>query len=455
MHLSQTHWIHDALIYHIYPLGLCNAPKRNDFSSAPSPRLDKIYEWIDHIVSLNMNTVYLGPLFESSAHGYDTADYFLVDRRLGDNQTLKNLIHTMKSKGLRVILDGVFNHVGRDFWAFRDVQMNGNQSAYTDWFHQLNFDQKSPYGDPFSYEGWDGHYDLVKLNLDNLSVRQHLFDAITMWVQEFDIDGLRLDAADVLHPNFMRELAHHTQQLKSDFWLMGEVVHGDYRQWANQDMLHSTTNYECYKGLYSSHVDKNYFEIAYSLNRQFGQDGIYKDLRLYSFVDNHDVNRIASQLTQIEHLYPAHILLFTMPGVPSIYYGSEWGIAGARTPYHDHDLRPALDLSIAHTLPHHNLEKIISQLAYSRTQLQALQQGDYRQLHVNHEQFAFMRSTSEQCVIVAVNSASQHQTIHLTGIPHHTHWVDMLNQTEFVCQDGTLNIPLHPNWGAILTLKQA
>lgn len=455
MHLSQTHWIHDALIYHIYPLGLCNAPKRNDFSSAPSPRLDKIYAWIDHIVSLNMNTVYLGPLFESSAHGYDTANYFLVDRRLGDNQTLKNLIHTMKSKGLRVILDGVFNHVGRDFWAFRDVQINRNQSAYTGWFHQLNFDQKSPYGDSFSYEGWDGHYDLVKLNLDNPSVRQHLFDAITMWVQEFDIDGLRLDAADVLNPNFMRELARHTRQLKSNFWLMGEVVHGDYRHWANQDMLHSTTNYECYKGLYSSHVDKNYFEIAYSLNRQFGQDGIYKDLRLYSFVDNHDVNRIASQLTQAEHLYPAHILLFTMPGVPSVYYGSEWGITGMRTPYNDYDLRPALDLSIAHTLPHHNLEKTISKLAYSRSQLQALQHGDYRQLHVNHEQFAFMRSTSEQSVIVAVNSASEHQTIHLTDIPHHTRWVDMLNQTEFVCLDGTLAIPLHPNWGAILNLKHA
>ncbi len=445
-----VNWIPNALFYHIYPLGLCDAPKHNDFNTAPTPRLDQLYTWIDHILSLNLNAVYLGPVFESSAHGYDTADYFCVDRRLGDNQTLKNLIHAMKNRGLRVILDGVFNHVGRDFWAFRDVLQHGRNSAYIGWFYNINFDKKSSYGDPFSYDGWAGHYDLVKLNLQNPAVKAHLLEAVSMWIREFDIDGLRLDAADVLDHNFMRDLLHHTRQIKPDFWLMGEVVHGDYRGWANNNMLHSTTNYECYKGLYSSHVDKNYFEIAYAFNRQFGENGIYKNLWLYSFVDNHDVNRIASQLTKPEHIYPVHILLFTMPGVPSLYYGSEWGIKGTRTAYSDHALRPALDLSLANTLPRRDLEKTISTLAKIHTQTPALCYGGYRQLHVNHEQFAFMRSTSEQNVIVAVNSAPENHTIRLNHLPPHSRWIDILNHSEWICHDGTLNISLHPHWGGIL-----
>ncbi|HRF98490.1 MAG TPA: alpha-amylase family glycosyl hydrolase, partial [Aggregatilineales bacterium] len=418
----------------------------------PTPRLDQLYVWIDHILSLNLNAVYLGPVFESSAHGYDTTDYFCVDRRLGDNQTLKNLIRAMKSRGLRVVLDGVFNHVGRDFWAFRDVQANGSGSAYVDWFYNLNFQNRSPYGDSFSYEGWAGHYDLVKLNLQNPQVRQHLFDAIAMWVTEFDIDGLRLDAADTLHHDFMRELAQYCRQLKPDFWLMGEVVHGDYRGWANVTMLDATTNYEGYKGLYSSHVDANYFEIAYSLNRQFGAEGIYKDLLLYSFADNHDVNRVASSLTKPAHLYPLYLLLFTISGVPSIYYGSEWGIKGERAKNSDDVLRPAINLTDIPTFPNPDLAKAIHQFASVRANHPALRYGNYQQLYVAHEQFAFSRSIDNQMVIVAVNASDKPQTITLTGLPQ-ARFIDQLNGQSFQSHAGKIDITLNPHWGSVLLAK--
>lgn len=446
-------WVYDAAFYHIYPLGLCDAPARNDFNSTPVARLERLHGWIDHIVSLNLNAVYLGPVFESTAHGYDTADYYQVDRRLGSNATLKTLIHTMKSRGLRVILDGVFNHVGRDFWAFRDVQEKGQASPYVDWFYGLDFNRSSSYGDPFFYEGWSGHYSLVKLNVQHPAVRQHLFQAVEMWVNAFDIDGLRLDAADHLNHDFLQALAAQCRGLKTDFWLMGEVVHGDYRQWANPSMLDATTNYECYKGLYSSHVDHNYFEIAHSLNRLFGAQGLYRDLMLYSFADNHDVNRVASTLTHASHLYPLHILLTTIPGVPSIYYGSEWGIAGQRTDHSDRMLRPALDLQTApRLLPHPDLAQTIQRLMALRRNLPALRSGTYQQLHVAAEQFAFARRTPAQSVIVAVNAADRPATVTLSGLPQGRVLHDQLNGQQIAIRQQT-PLPLFPHWGGVFVVE--
>ena len=201
----MSHWSFDAIFYHIYPLGLTGAPERNDFSLPPVARLEQLHAWIPHLQALGVNALYLGPLFESTAHGYDTADYYHVDRRLGTDQTLSELSAALHAGGTRLVLDAVFNHVGRDFWAFRDVQANGGHSPYRDWFHNLRFEGRSPYGDPFTYEGWAGHTSLVKLNLANPAVREHLFGAVASWMEAFGIDGLRLDAADVIDADFLRE----------------------------------------------------------------------------------------------------------------------------------------------------------------------------------------------------------------------------------------------------------
>jgi len=450
----MRHWSHEAVFYHIYPLGLCGAPARNDFSSAPTPRLERLHSWLDHLQVLGVNALYLGPLFESTAHGYDTADYYHVDRRLGDDDTLRRLSAALSQRGIRLILDGVFNHVGRDFWAFRDLLQRGEQSPYRDWFQGLDFGRPSPYGDPFHYEGWSGHYDLVKLNLAHPEVRAHLFQAVAAWIADFGLAGLRLDAADSIDLAFLRELAAFARGRRADFWLLGEVVHGDYRRWANAATLDSVTNYEGYKSLYSSHVDRNYFELAYALNRQFGPDGLYRRLPLYAFADNHDVNRVASSLREPAHLYPLYLLLLTMPGVPSIYYGSEWGLEGQRTRDSDRALRPHLELAAAgRNGPHPDLAPAIAHLAHIRRASPALCHGDYRQLHVAAEQLAFLRQAPDDGVVVAANAAGQTVALELRGLPAHwTRLDDLLNEGDsFPVRSGCTRLaPLPPRWGRIL-----
>lgn len=448
----MAHWTSDALFYHIYPMGLCGAPQRNDFASAPVPRLEHIYGWIDHMKRLGVNALYLGPVFESTAHGYDTADYYHVDRRLGTDDTLRELIATLHREGIRIILDGVFNHVGRDFWAFKDVLQKGRGSAFCRWFAGLDFDKRSPLGDPFGYEGWNGHYDLVKLNLQNPDTCNHLLGAVETWVREFDIDGLRLDAADAVDKDFWRSLAAYARSLRSDFWLMGEVVFGDYRQWLGPGMLDSVTNYEGYKALYSSHVDKNYFEIAYTLNRQFGEGGLYRNVPLYAFADNHDVDRVASSLQDPAHLFPLHILLMTMPGVPSIYYGSEWGLQAKRQDG-SWKLRPALDLGkVSQVCPQPELPSTITRLAQIRRDVPVLRYGSYQQIYVAPQQFAFLRQSAREMAIVAVNASDQPAALEIP-IPLQTNrLVDVLNPGDtFIADGGKARIEkIWPNWGRIL-----
>ena len=434
-------WINEAVIYAMYPLGMCGAPAANDFNAAPQARLQSLLDWTDHWRSLGVNTLALGPIFDSSRHGYDTADYFHLDRRLGTREEFARLSAELHARGFRILLDGVFNHVGRDFWAFRDLLNRPESSPYQSWFTGFQLGKRSPLGDPFWYEGWNGHYSLVKLNLSHPNVRAHLFQAVQYWMEAFGIDGLRLDAADALDLGFIHDLASFCHRLNPHFWMWGEIVHGDYRRWANPEMLDAVTNYECYKGLYSSLNDHNYFEIAYALNRQFGPQGVYRGLPLYNFVDNHDVNRVASDLKNPAHLFPLYALLFSMPGVPSLYYGSEWGIQGQRTPSSDRALRPQLDLAqTSQNAPQPALPDFLARLARVRHASSALQRGDYRELLVRSEQLALMRSSPEETVVVMLNAASSPAEIEVTlpglGTGHAS---DLLNPREtFGIQGGRL-----------------
>ena len=444
----------NSIFYHIYPLGACGSPRENDFHSDPQPRLRQLMGWLDHIQGLGANALYLGPVFESGSHGYDTADYYHVDRRLGTRADLADLAKALHERGMRLVLDGVFNHVGRSFWAFRDLLANGQNSSYKDWFADVRFDQRSPYGDPFSYAAWSGHFGLVKLNLSNFAVRQHLFDAVRMWKEEFQIDGIRLDAADALSFDFMRELRAFVDQLDPALWLMGEVIHGDYRQWANPSMLHATTNYELYKGLYSSFNEKNFFELAYSLNREFGAQGIYRDIpTLYNFADNHDVSRIATQLYDKRQLHLLYFLLYTIPGIPSVYYGSEFGFEGIKQS-DDWNLRPVFDLPHLQSQAHpYDLRGWIGHLAGLRHSQSALRLGDYTQMLVASQQICFARAYGEDLLLAAVNSADQPTELKLS-LKGKSGWrfVDLLNPEAKFHSDanGFLIIPMKANQSRLL-----
>ena len=392
-------WYQNAVVYQIYPLGLCGAPLQND--GVQAHRLRRLLDWVEPIKELGATCVLFNPLFESDAHGYDTRDFNKVDVRLGTGEDLKAVCEALHAAGLKVMLDGVFNHVGRGFWAFRDVQEKKWDSPYKDWFH-LSFDGNTNYNDGFWYEGWEGCNELVKLNLHNTAVREHLFDAIAGWVRDYDIDGLRLDVAYCLDQDFLAALRNFTNQLKPDFVLVGETLHGDYNRWMNDNACHSVTNYECYKGLYSSFNTGNMHEIAYSLNRQFGAEPwcLYTGKQLLSFVDNHDVTRIASILQDKQQLKPIYGLLFGMPGTPAVYYGSEWGLTGEKKDG-DPALRPAIE-----TPEHNDLTDWITALAGARAASPALCTGSYRNILVQPKQLIFERRQGQDRVLVAINADS-------------------------------------------------
>ncbi len=452
---NTPQWIPSAFIYHLYPLGLTSAPRENQFNQPPEDRIQQLYPWLDHLQWLGVNTLFLGPILQSSSHGYDLVDYFQIDRRLGNNQTFKAFAQEVHRRGMHLILDAVFNHSGRDFFAFRDLQKNGNQSPYIDWYEGLRFDQHSPMGDSFNYQTWAGHHSLPKFNLANPATREYLLQAVRFWIEEWGIDGLRLDAADHVCLDFWQELRQICTGIRPDFWLMGEVVHGQYEQWANPQHLHSVTNYEAYKGLYSSLNDHNYFEIAHTLQRQFAEGGIYEELMLYNFVDNHDVNRVASQLINQDHLYPLYGLLFSMPGIPSIYYGSEWGLKGQRNEYSDHDLRPSINLHrmIQHA-PETNLPTTILKLANFRALTPALQSGSYQQANVSSLQFAFWRETAHQKVLVSLNAGEK--VFNLTGIQIENHFYvknSFDNQTDYQLENGKIQLQTPPNWMSMIVFE--
>ena len=392
-------WAYNSIFYQIYPIGFCGAPVHND--GVCVPRIRKLMDWSEYLQTLGVDSILLNPIFESDNHGYDTRDFKTIDCRLGTNEDFKEVCEDLHKHNVKIVLDGVFNHVGRGFWAFKDVQEKKWDSPYKDWFH-ISFDGNSCYNDGFWYEGWEGHFELVKLNLQNPAVVDYLMECVKYWIDEFDIDGLRLDVAYSLDHNFMRRLRSYTQELKPDFALIGEVLFGDYNIIVNDEMLHSCTNYECYKGLYSSFNSMNLFEIAHSLHRQFGSDQwcIYRGKHLMTFVDNHDVTRLASILTNKKHIPLAYGLLMGMPGIPCLYYGSEWAEQGEKAPDNDYALRPCFEE------PKPNeLTEFIKKLIRVRQESDALCNGAYKNVVIQNHQLVFERCSEKERVIVAINAA--------------------------------------------------
>ena len=399
-------WAYEGIFYQIYPIGFCGAPTANDGKTVS--RILKLKDWSSYLESLGISSILLNPIFESDNHGYDTRDYKKIDCRLGTNEDFAEVCKDLHAHNVKIVLDGVFNHVGRGFWAFKDVLEKKWDSPYKDWFC-INFDGNSCYNDGFWYEGWEGHFELVKLNLANSAVVDYLLECVKGWIDEFDIDGLRLDVAYCLDRNFMKRLRSFCQELKPDFALIGEVLFGDYNQIVNDEMLHSCTNYECYKGIYSSFNSMNMFEIAHSLNRQYGPEQwcIYRGKHLMSFVDNHDVTRIASILTNKNHLPLTYGLLLGMPGVPCIYYGSEWGEEGVKAPNNDYALRPCFE----EPKPNELTEEI-KKMIHVRTGSNALCHGSYRNVVLTNHQLIFERKTDDERMLVAINASDAPFTAH-------------------------------------------
>lgn len=443
-------WYDSAVFYHIYPLGLCGCSKEN--TGIAEAHFDQLKQWAKHACDMGFTAIYIGPLFESVGHGYETTDYKKVDIRLGTNEDFRDFVDYCHGMGVKVVVDGVFNHVGRRFFAFEDLQKNREGSTYRDWFCNVNFGANNEYNDGFSYENWGGYNLLVKLNQRNPEVMQYLFDVIRFWIDTFDIDGIRLDAADVLDFDFMKRMRYETSRMKEDFWLMGEVIHGDYSRWVNDETLHCVTNYELHKGLYSGHNDHNYFEIAHTIRRL---NDICRGRRLYTFADNHDVERIYTKLNQKEHLKLVTLLVYTLYGIPSVYYGSEFGIEGNKEQGSDWNLRPYLDLSdFADAEKTNPVTALCARLGAMKKEYPELTYGEYKELHLTNRQFAYGRALDGNCIVTALNCDDAPADMEF-GVPADGNVTDLLGCSENVrYENERISVTLPANTGTVLYIGQ-
>lgn len=453
-------WFESALFYHIYPLGMLGAEKFHT-QEEESHKILELIDWIPHLKQLGCGAIYIGPFFESVSHGYETTDYTKVDRRLGSNEELRQYIQACHKQDIKVVVDGVFNHTGREFFAFQDLCQRKKLSLYQHWYCGVDFSSNTPYEDGFSYEAWRGHYELPRLNLKNHRVTSYLYEVVKKWIQDFDIDGIRLDCADVLDFDFMKELRQVVDQEKEEFWLMGEVIHGDYSRWIRDARLDSVTNYELHKGLYSAHNQHNYFEIAHTIRRLYQPPyGLCQGNRLYQFVDNHDVERIASKLKDIRDLIPIYTLLYTLPGIPSIYYGSEFLMEGTKE-HSDWELRKPLfyrnyiqnvkeEKVTYQPGKYHEFLEFLTKLGKYRSHHPVVIDGNYEELLLTNRQFAFCRTLQNQGIIVIVNNDEEEANLTIpipinNGIAKH-----ILTNITINIENSNINTTILPHSSVIL-----
>ena len=325
-------WANDAVFYQIFPLGYFGAPTVNDGKSKVVPRLANIRNHYKHFQELGIDAVYFSPLFESGTHGYDTFDYFEIDRRLGDVKLFKEIVKELHEINVKVVLDGVFNHTGKGHFAFQDLMKNGaSDSEFANWYHVgvRRWDYEgwcdARTGSSFSYDCWEGHPVLPRLNLAEPAVRNHIFDVAKFWLEEVGIDGWRLDVAHEIEPDFWREFRRVTDSVSKDCLLVGEMIHGNYNDWVGHDRLHSGTNYQMSHATWHSLNEHNYEYFYNALRRE---NNLFKGLKLVNFLGNHDVPRIASNLDNPKHYVHAMVVMCLMKGIPCLYYGDEFGMEG-------------------------------------------------------------------------------------------------------------------------------
>ncbi|MGI5228367.1 alpha-amylase family glycosyl hydrolase [Actinoallomurus sp. CA-142502] len=307
----MTSWIDHTIWWHVYPLGFTGA-----LEAGPGHRLDRLEAWLDYAVELGCNGLALGPVFASETHGYDTVDHLRLDPRLGDDADFDRLVAAARRRGVRILLDGVFNHVGRGFPRFAAALREGPDSPDARWFR--------PRGD--DYDCFEGHRSLVALNHDEPAVAEYVATVMRHWLDR-GADGWRLDAAYAVPPEFWRAVLPQVRATHPDAWFAGEMIHGDYAGYVAGSGLDSVTQYELWKAIWSSLNDRNLFELAWALERH---DGFTEAFTPFTFVGNHDVTRIATRLEEPRHLAHALVVLFTVAGVPAVYYGDEQAFHGQK-----------------------------------------------------------------------------------------------------------------------------
>lgn len=324
---TEPDWVRHAIWWQIYPLGFVGAFPTDRPPESAEHRLTRIVGWLDHAVDLGVSGVALGPIFTSRTHGYDTTDQYRIDPRLGEDADFDLLVDAAHRRGLRVLLDGVFNHVGTDFPRYRDAVDHHDPEAAT-WFR----------GRPGRFHTFEGHEGLITLNHRNPAVVDYTVDVMAHWLAR-GADGWRLDAAYAVPESFWAQVLPRVRATHPDAWFVAEVIHGDYPEFVTSSTVDSVTQYELWKAIWSSLNDGNFHELDWALQRHNSFQDTFAPL---TFVGNHDVTRIASKLQRPEHLGHALVVLFTTGGIPSVYAGDELGYRGVKEdrPGGDDAVRP-------------------------------------------------------------------------------------------------------------------
>ena len=327
-----TTWADHAILWQVYPLGFTGAePAARPDGEPVRHRLGQLESWLDYAVELGCNGLLLGPIFASQTHGYDTIDHFRIDPRLGDEGDFDALVAGADARGMRLILDGVFNHVGRRFPAFQAALNGGAQAPAARWFKRT--------ADGGDYAVFEGHHQLVEFDHDEPAVLGYVIEVMNHWLGR-GAGGWRLDAAYAVPPGFWAKVLPAVRASFPDAWFLGEMIHGDYAAYANEAGLDSITQYEVWKAIWSSLNDRNFHELDHAL----GRHNCFMEGELaQTFVGNHDVTRLATVLTDDRHFGHALAVLMCIGGVPSIYYGDEQGFRGLKEQREggDDEIRPA------------------------------------------------------------------------------------------------------------------
>ena len=308
-------WVRHSIWWQVYPLGFVGAFPAETPPTSAEHRLSRIVDWLDHAVELGASGLALGPVFASRSHGYDTTDHYRIDPRLGDDADFDRLIDETHRRGLRVLLDGVFNHVGTDFARYRQA-IDQQDTEAASWFA----------GPPGHFQTFEGHGDLIGLNHRNPAVVDYVVEVMNHWLAR-GADGWRLDAAYAVPESFWAQVIPRVRLAHPQAWFVAEVIHGDYSAFVDGSGIDSVTQYELWKAIWSSLNDGNFHELDWAMQRH---NGFLDRFAPWTFVGNHDVTRIASQLQHFEHLSHALVLQFTVGGVPAVYAGDEFAYRGIK-----------------------------------------------------------------------------------------------------------------------------
>ena len=447
-------WVKDAVFYQIFIERFANGDPTNDPKSIvpweTKPGVDSFFggdlqgirDHIPYLKDLGINAVYLTPVFKAASnHKYDTIDYFEIDPSFGSNELFIQLVHEFHAAGIRVVLDGVFNHCGDQNPKFTDAVEHGSSSPYYDWFVFQAYEASK------MFQTCGGANFLPKLNTSNPEVQNYILEVATYWIEKAGIDGWRLDVPWKVDPGLWPCFYKHVKALNNEIY----VVHETWRDssfWLNRGIGDAVMNYQLRDYIFDYALkdamdaeDFNYF--VQRLLDDFRGAALYQ----LNLLGSHDTARLLTIAAgDIQRVLIAYTLLFTLPGAPMVYYGDENGMVGENDP----DCRRGM----IWTEKDWNLEirQHLSKLINIRKSHSALKSGDYRSIMTWNGVLAFSRSTEEDQAIIVTNPREAVEEILIPTDKPDRMWQDLLGEGRYQAKEGFIHLPQLPARSAFVLI---